>query len=115
MVGQGGAVLGKGALGQAAAAGTNGDPVEAGKCWAENDGRMVLLDAVAGQAVFVTVEEDGVLGVVRVAPPVPVGLVAGVAALGTEGVLVVPEVVSVPGKEEGLRRVSTSRAMWELG
>lgn len=68
---------------------------------------MGLLFAVARQAELVAIEEDAALGVVGVAAPVPVWLVAGVAALGPEGVLVVPEVIPVPREEEGLWCVST--------
>ena len=93
---------GKGALGHAAAAGADGDLVDAEGDGAQDDVVVRLLDAVAREREFVAVEERRVLRVVRITPPVPVGLVAGVAAFGAEGVFVVPEVVAVPGQEEGL-------------
>lgn len=74
---------------------------------------MGLLFAVTRQAELIAIEEDAVLGVVGVASPVPVWLVAGIATLGPEGVLVVPEVIPVPWEEEGLWCVST--ASWEHG
>ena len=101
----GGGVLGKGAFGHAAAASADGDPIEAGKRGAENDRRVGLLKAVARQAELIAVEQNRVLGVLGVAAPVPVWLVARVAALSPEGVLVVPEIVPVPWEEKGLWRV----------
>lgn len=106
-------VLGKGTCGHATAAGADGDPIQAGKRRAENDGRVGLLFAVARQAELIAIEEGAVFGVVGVASPVPVWLVAGVAALGPEGVLVVPDIIPVPWEEKGLWCVST--ASWEHG
>ena len=66
----------------------------------DDDGTVVgHVLAVAAQAVVITVEEGRLLGRRGVLGPVPVGLVAGVAALVTEGLLVLVDEPAVPGHE----------------
>jgi len=93
----------EGAGGDAAAAGAGREGVEGGR--GDGEGDSVVGDgcSVAGHGVLggVGVEKGRVFGVGRPAPPVPVGLGTEVAAFGAQGLLVVPDVVAVPGEEEG--------------
>lgn len=60
---------------------------------------MLEVGAVTTEGFIGPVEEEGVDGVESVLPPVPVRLVPLVIALITQGLLVGPDVISVPAKE----------------
>lgn len=65
-----------------------------------------IVRAVSAEGVLATIEDIRAQEVVGGFPPVPVRLVSVVAALITEGLLEVPEVPSVPGKEVGLDSIN---------
>ncbi len=95
--------VGEGArLDEAAAdAGSQGDVVAADAGGRHDDGAVVRdVLAVAAQAVGVAVEDGRVLGRGRVLGPVPVGLVASVAALVAQGQLVLVDEPAVPRLED---------------
>lgn len=87
--------VGKGAGGDAAAAGAGGEclPGPKGEAGVGADGVAVAAHA-GGRAV-----EDGRVDEVRVFGPVPVGLVALVGTFAAEGGFVGPDVVAVPVEE----------------
>lgn len=60
---------------------------------------ITIRSTIASHTGIIPIEQRGIDGVVGISTPVPVGLVAGIAAFFAEGFFVSPDVEAVGGEE----------------